>query len=199
VRNTFINVQNKEANSREVQSMPHGMFKQCLLDDLHAKSAKESRELEVVPASPVASPAAAVAMAFEPGVEVVIEGLTKLPAFNGLRGTVQSLDEASGRYDILLSSPAGAGGQQWAKVRGENLRPAALPEPPRFEPSLSVMDTAEGAPAEASYNEQMQWSQWQACQVYPAMDQLAYPVMEQAPSMWLGGLSPFPPPSCVSA
>merc|ERR1719229_1867166 len=64
------------------------------------------------------------------GTEVMIEGLTKFPAFNGLVGFVQSLDEATGRYNILLSVPAGPGGHQWAKVKAENLK-TTLPPPPQ--------------------------------------------------------------------
>merc|ERR1712066_754340 len=56
------------------------------------------------------------------GTEVVIEGLTRAPAFNGRRGVIQSLDEEIGRYTILLSSPGSSGGRQWAKVKRENLR-----------------------------------------------------------------------------
>jgi hypothetical protein len=39
------------------------------------------------------------------GTEVVLEGLSKCPAFNGLAGTVQSFEAQSGRYNIVLSSP----------------------------------------------------------------------------------------------
>merc|ERR1712228_676346 len=71
-----------------------------------------------------------------PGSEVVIEGLHRLPAFNGLGGVVQAFDEESGRYSVLLDSPAGPGGHQWAKVKRDNLR-SALPPPPLCAPSLS--------------------------------------------------------------
>jgi hypothetical protein len=56
------------------------------------------------------------------GTRVMIQGLVKLPSFNGRIGIVHSLNDASGRYDVLLASPAS--GRQWAKVKYENLRPA---------------------------------------------------------------------------
>lgn len=74
----------------------------------------------------------------EPGTEVIIQGLTKLPEFNGLLGTVQSLDESTGRYDILLPTPAGTTGQRWAKVKRENLSVADQPQPPCHLPSLPL-------------------------------------------------------------
>jgi len=58
------------------------------------------------------------------GTRVVIQGLVKLPTFNGLVGEVHSLDEETGRYDVLLASPSG--GVQWAKVKYENLKSANL-------------------------------------------------------------------------
>lgn len=71
------------------------------------------------------------------GTEVIIQKLVKLPDFNGLPGVVQSLDETSGRYDVLLTSPAGACGWRWVKVKRENLR-LRLPPPPRNPPSLRL-------------------------------------------------------------
>jgi hypothetical protein len=58
------------------------------------------------------------------GSQVVIQGLVKLPTFNGLVGVVHSLDEETGRYDVLLACPSG--GQQWTKVKYENLISANL-------------------------------------------------------------------------
>lgn len=54
------------------------------------------------------------------GAEVLVEGLTKAPAFNGLVGVVQSFDSDAGRYNVLLRKKDG--GQQLAKIRDENLR-----------------------------------------------------------------------------
>jgi len=67
----------------------------------------------------------------------VIEGLVKLPDFNGKRGVVQCLDEETGRYNVLLDSPAGPTQQRWAKVKRSNLR-LAIPPPPHHTPTLSL-------------------------------------------------------------
>merc|ERR1711920_512678 len=68
------------------------------------------------------------------GTEVVISGLVKCPAFNGLSGTVQSLDVQSGRYDILVT--IAAGGHKWAKVKRENLQLVSTAPPPCYAPRL---------------------------------------------------------------
>lgn len=83
----------------------------------------------------------------EPGEDVVIEGLKRLPEFNGLRGTVQSFDLHTRRYDILLLHPVGPTVQRWAKVKRENLRVATLPQPPPFEPSLPTIGNSNGTEA----------------------------------------------------
>jgi hypothetical protein len=54
------------------------------------------------------------------GTMVVIEGLVRSPTFNGRVGVVQFLDEATGRYDVLLASPSSK--NQRAKIKHENLR-----------------------------------------------------------------------------
>jgi hypothetical protein len=54
------------------------------------------------------------------GTQVVIDGLTKAPAFNGRSGVVQSFDAQSGRYNLQLLMESG--GYQLAKVKLENLR-----------------------------------------------------------------------------
>jgi len=54
------------------------------------------------------------------GTEVVIEGLVKAPAFNGLHGIVDSFDRESGRYNVRLQS--GTEENQMAKIKIENLR-----------------------------------------------------------------------------
>merc|ERR1711924_65131 len=51
------------------------------------------------------------------GADVVIEGLSKFPAFNGVCGRVQSFDEQSGRYTIMF--PSLVCGHQFAKVIAE--------------------------------------------------------------------------------
>lgn len=114
MRNTFVHFGGASADEREVQSMPFGMFRQSLLAELSAEfeplHAASDARVETREYAPL------------PGTEVVIDGLVKSPAFNGLHGIVQSLDEASGRYNVLLS-PATCG-QQWAKIKGANLTPA---------------------------------------------------------------------------
>lgn len=64
---------------------------------------------------------------FTPGTQVVIEGLTKAPAFNGHSGVVLSFDSGTGRYNIQLSVEACSAGNQIAKIKPENLRSAISP------------------------------------------------------------------------
>jgi len=162
VRNTFIHIESVPVVERIVQSMPNGMFRQCLEAELSAQKpisngveadGSEARPNEGVPGAPTASaipstlpraPAVApptvvtpatVIEELSPGTEVVIQGLVKLPDFNGLSGVIQSLDMESGRYDVLLNAPAGSCGWKWVKVRGENCRPT-MPPPPRNAPTL---------------------------------------------------------------
>jgi len=77
------------------------------------------------------------------GAEVELLGLMKCPAFNGFRGSVQSFDRETGRYDILLDEP----GQRVAKIRPENLRvlqvsPSALGVAPPMGPVFTESPTA---------------------------------------------------------
>lgn len=129
IRNTFIHFDGAIMDSRIIQSMPHGMFKRSLEDEL-------------VTQQEIASPVAVDEVVrgqqlLSPGLEVVIEGLSKAPAFNGRHGIVNSYDEESGRYSIALSCTKGAGASQVAKVKPENLR-LAVPPPPRFTPSIAL-------------------------------------------------------------
>lgn len=164
VRNTFIDIEDaKHTDQRAVRSMPYGMFRQCLVAEAAVAAVAASAPLSCQSA---AAPAATVEKAAEAsvqgltrceepceesslalGAEVVIEGLVKLPAFNGLYGVVCSFDAETSRYSVLLTTPcqsvdAGVAGQQHqhAKVRRENLRLASqapplpheqLPPPPR--------------------------------------------------------------------
>jgi len=57
----------------------------------------------------------------------------KLPAFNGLSGVVQSWDEETRRYNVLLCSAVN--GRQWAKLKADNLRPA-VPPPPLYDAAV---------------------------------------------------------------
>merc|ERR1712232_985645 len=77
-------------------------------------------------------------LALPPGTEVVINGLQKMPAFNGLQGTVQSFDQEGLRYSILLKTPVN--GHKWAKVKRENLRIVSVPPPPTFAPTLAPLE-----------------------------------------------------------
>lgn len=145
VRNTFIQFEDTPFNDRAVQSMPHGMFGQHVLAEACGKAAKEEAALPfsgaedeatehmVFCTTPTSEPEAEPT-AHAPKVEaqstqrvqlgigalILVRGLTKAPAFNGLSGVVQCWDEALGRYGILLVSADGACHQ--AKVKQENLR-----------------------------------------------------------------------------
>jgi len=136
VRNTFIHIESVPADERAVQSMPHGMFRQCMLLETTCKPsgkvADDTAPVEVCetefdrtpsPSSePEAEPTAQAGqrMPLGLGALVVVEGLTKLPAFNGLSAVVQGFDHASGRYSIMLVTANGACHQ--AKIKEENLR-----------------------------------------------------------------------------
>mmetsp|Transcript_49713 Transcript_49713/g.125212 ORF Transcript_49713/g.125212 Transcript_49713/m.125212 type:complete len:478 (-) Transcript_49713:142-1575(-) len=156
IQNTFIcGISDEPVDSRAVQSMPHGMFRQCLLQDLASQEHAKFAEVPVLlgsagiapqpPSPPQAPPmidtscvgSTETQRTFSPGDDVVIEGLIKLPAFNGLSGKVQSMDEQTGRYNILMPSQEDATGQRLAMVKGENLRPAAPQQPPCFVPLLT--------------------------------------------------------------
>ncbi|CAE6941406.1 KCNJ11 [Symbiodinium sp. CCMP2592] len=139
VRNTFIHIEEQGvADQRNIQSMPHGMFRQRLQEE--ATQSAPGRATGPVPESTSVTPSIPevpeVTKDFAPGTEVVIEGLQKFPAFNGLRGTVQLLDKTTGRYNVQLSSADGPL-EQIAKIRGDNLR-MLVPPPPPFESSVTV-------------------------------------------------------------
>jgi len=129
VRNTFINVESASpVDERVVQSMPHGMFSSCWLVEAGLPLAQSPQ----LGAACIAPPPAAAAPndIFTEGSEIIVEGLTRCPAFNGLRGTVQSFDEEAGRYNVLLETDGSS--VQYAKIRAENLR-LGVPPPPPFE------------------------------------------------------------------
>lgn len=163
IRNTFIHFQipSAFADERAVQSMPHGMFSQYLLAE--AIKEKAADKVHSSPALPPAPPPPAppvepapALMPFSPsgapstcpsfagtvedlplstGADVVISGLQKCPAFNGFSGTVQSFDAETGRYDVLLSIPAGA--HKWAKIKRDNLLLVSAVPPPQHFPTLA--------------------------------------------------------------
>lgn len=57
------------------------------------------------------------------GTQVMVEGLTKAPMFNGCLGVVDAWDAEAGRYSVRLASAASPGTYQQAKIKAENLRP----------------------------------------------------------------------------
>lgn len=157
VRNTFIHFdfEGSKMDDRQVQSLPHGMFSQQLWAE--ALSVSVAEEALQSPSMPPAVEGTGLTVAVEqlalseaaashdgllPGTQVEICGLSKCPAFNGRCAIVQSYDEESGRYDVVLWSDAG---EQRAKVRRENLGlvtpmpPAAAPfAPPAGAPLLAT-------------------------------------------------------------
>jgi hypothetical protein len=156
VRNTFIHFADVPADKRAVQSMPHGMFKQSLMEEVLSnlsQRAKPSAVVTQVPedthmsqcdveqsAPPLLKRASASACALPHGTEVVIDGLSKCPAFNGMSGTVQSMDKETGRYEILFSFPVA--GHKTAKVKADNLL-FLLPSPaPCSAPALPLEQCA---------------------------------------------------------
>jgi len=108
--------------SRNLVTQPaHGQ------DNTTPQSSRSSDARELVCASPksdVTRSAPPGVFRYPVGTHVVIQGLIKLPTFNGLVGIVHSLNEETGRYNVLLPSPSGGG--QWAKVKHENMKPANL-------------------------------------------------------------------------
>jgi len=120
IRNTFLcSVGDEPADPRQVQSMPAGVFRDCLLEELmRTQKRLESSDWGLETAASEETLAAEEEPALAPGLEVEIHGLTKCPAFNGSRGVVGAFDEATGRYDILLAEA----GRRVAKVRAENLQ-----------------------------------------------------------------------------
>jgi len=137
VKNTFIDdwidSEIVSTNERNVQSMPHNMFARCLFAERSAPAvpARESDEAKAPTAkasekrdfrwSDQDCESLVEDQLFALGAEVVIQGLVKAPSFNGACGVVQSWDEVSGRYNVMLASSTTAG-QRCAKLKAENLR-----------------------------------------------------------------------------
>jgi len=126
VKNTFIDdwIQPATADARNVQSMPHNMFAQRLSAEMsgHGTSTVEERNDVTVPTTnEVTSEFPSTAeYQYTLGSEVVIDGLIKAPQFNGASGSIESWDAETNRYNIVLNVVT-AGGQRWAKVKGQNL------------------------------------------------------------------------------
>merc|ERR1719359_347478 len=107
-RNMFRDNLQAETSQRAVEpdSTP---AKACIEQvDEEAVDRPSSSEVELSGKMPITS-----------GDLVVVEGLMKCPAFNGLSAIVQAWDNEAGRYEVLLASP---GGFQQAKIKEENLR-----------------------------------------------------------------------------
>merc|ERR1712241_1244697 len=68
---------------------------------------------------------------FAAGAQVIIHGLTKIPAFNGQSGIVERLDENTGRYSVKLTT-GGPGIPKFAKVKADNLCALAFSSPLPF-------------------------------------------------------------------
>lgn len=130
VRNTFIHFDEASVDERAIQSMPRNMFSQCISVEYSRRTStnespaptSSSLELEqsCCPCDEDAHTRQPIRL--KPGALVVLEGLVKLPTFNGQSAVVQGWDEATGRYDILIVSPTAVGGCQQAKIKDENLR-----------------------------------------------------------------------------
>merc|ERR1712216_612455 len=80
VRNTFLEMEKNRVNDRIVQSMPHDMFRNVLMAEMEAAGGASMTAVDTAkpPALPPTQPGLA------PGTQVTIEGLIKLPSFNGL-------------------------------------------------------------------------------------------------------------------
>jgi hypothetical protein len=112
VRNTFVHFNETPAvDERAVQSMPKNMFRQSLLKEaMNAEAGHMGLDQPPGLLGPVGAPNPQSRLQNEedrvlaPGATVIIHGLQKSPAFNGLKGTVQSLDAETCRYNIFCSA-----------------------------------------------------------------------------------------------
>jgi len=166
-------IEGDSVDERVIQSMPHGMFRSQLaaesekslvspasIEVQNASAApwvpgeKESVASTEGPPPPPSQPpdfsTGGAGMApsqqfLTPGTPIMVEGLVRAPAFNGLSGVVQNYEEDTGRYSVLLSSPGHPNGVQWAKIKGDNLR-LAMPPPPYSAMSPEVNDAFVSAP-----------------------------------------------------
>lgn len=152
VRNTFIHIDTMSPDDRSVQSMPHDMFRQCLQEEMtHIDGAgttcdgQDNADVSAVtqhaPQQDALPHTCEASDVFKPGTQVIIQGLTKIPAFNGQSGIVERLDEATGRYSVKLTT-GGPGIPKFAKVKADNLCVLALSSPLPF---TSTCTLAQGA------------------------------------------------------
>jgi hypothetical protein len=117
VRNTFIHLETASVDERSVQSMPHGMFGRCMLAEISHKGCVD-KQIEKRQSN-VGIEAIAAETTFGAGTLVLVDGLVRAPAFNGLTAVVEAWDETSERYRILIGS---SGVSQKAMVKKENLK-----------------------------------------------------------------------------
>lgn len=117
IQNSRIDSHGVPMAQRAAQSLLHGMPRFQPVEVAALPPHTEAPHLSV-DASP-RSPPVHVASVLFPGMEVVIQGLVKMTAFNGQRGHIQSFDVQTGRYDICLAKPAA--GHCLAKVKCDNL------------------------------------------------------------------------------
>jgi hypothetical protein len=136
VSKTFIHISGPpgldDVSERIVQTMPRDMFRHFLQTEPHqpiSPSAFPVPEDRMAPVVPIQADEAEEPLAT--GTEVVIEGLVKLPDFNGQHCVVQSLDKESGRYSVLLADT------RVAKIKRGNLR-RTIPPPPSYAPRLCL-------------------------------------------------------------
>jgi len=134
IKNTFIDdwVAPTVNERRAVQTMPHDMFRHCIW----AEVADEAKDATGYDTPTTTGCDTACDTASEPEAEsmpcplveshglpigglVVVDGLARMPAFNGCSAVVQGWDEETGRYNILIAGPSGC---QQAKIKDENLR-----------------------------------------------------------------------------
>eukprot|EP00930_Biecheleria_cincta_P080762 TRINITY_DN691_c0_g2_i3.p1 TRINITY_DN691_c0_g2~~TRINITY_DN691_c0_g2_i3.p1 ORF type:complete len:298 (+),score=54.29 TRINITY_DN691_c0_g2_i3:45-938(+) len=133
VRNTFIHIEagdDEASDDRAIRSMPHGMFSQFIESESRSMHPSPPPRYPPPPLEftdiPPLPPLVAHVTDIVLGSEVVVEGLTKCPAFNGSRGVALSYDAEANRYNVLLVN------KQMAKIKAENLR-SVIPPPPDFE------------------------------------------------------------------
>jgi len=131
VRNTFIHVDSASADQRSVQTEPKD-FRQCLQEEVRAQNAsahfeclnlqglhRDQKQTQCEVSKEKMEREGEVKV-LTPGEQVVIQGLTKIPAFNGQSGIVERLDEKTGRYSVRLTT-GGPGIPKFALVKADNL------------------------------------------------------------------------------